>query len=158
MRMRFRGVPKPPTFDLYELPDNAELRQEDVAAWQRFSLAYTERRRREKSDGLDWKIVNNRPRTTAGASGRQSRRRPCRATPRRISARPGMCRSRKRSGAHVTDRVDRLLKQPRLEQAAAEIDLPRFKCACGQIIWALDKDTAQNFRCVKCFGVPVEQS
>ena len=67
MRERFRGVPKPPTFDLYELPDNAELRQEDVAAWQRFSLAYTERRRREKSDGLDWKIVNNRPRTTAGS-------------------------------------------------------------------------------------------
>jgi hypothetical protein len=67
MRVRFRGVPPPPKFDLYELPDNAELRQEDVAAWQRFSLAYTERRRREKLDGLEWKIVNNRPRTTVGS-------------------------------------------------------------------------------------------
>ena len=67
MRTRFRGVPPPPDFDLNKLPDGAELRQEDVAAWRRWSLAYTERMRRDGSDGLDWKIVNNRPRTTAGS-------------------------------------------------------------------------------------------
>ncbi len=67
MRDRFRGVPPPPDFDLNELPDGAELRQADVAAWRRQSLAYVERCRREKTDGLEWKIVNNRPRTTAGS-------------------------------------------------------------------------------------------
>jgi hypothetical protein len=67
MRVRFRGVPPPPEFDLWSLPDSVELRQEDVAAWQRFSLIYTERRRRERLDGLTWKLVNNRPRTTAGS-------------------------------------------------------------------------------------------
>lgn len=67
MRKRFRGVPPPAEFDLYKLPDSAELRQEDVAAWRRWSLAYCERARRDGFDGLDWKIVNNRPRTTAGS-------------------------------------------------------------------------------------------
>ena len=42
----------------------------------------------------------------------------------------------------MTDQVDRLLKQMQLEQAAAKAGLPQFKCACGQTIWALDKDTA----------------
>ena len=137
MRMRFRGVPKPPTFDLYELPDNAELRQEDVAAWQRFSLAYTERRRREKSDGLDWKIVNNRPRTTAGSLKKAIAAATMPGNTAPDFRKTKFCRSRKRSGAprreghaiaaawrrgsviapamrrrHMTDHVDRLLKQP----------------------------------------------
>ena len=58
----------------------------------------------------------------------------------------------------MTDRIEQFLKQKRLERAVAGPDLLQFKCACGQTIWALDRETAQDFRCAKCFGVPVEQT
>ena len=66
-RERDRGVPPPAKFDLFELPDGAELPTYDVATWRREALSYTERKRREGTDGLVWKIVGNRPRTTAGS-------------------------------------------------------------------------------------------
>ena len=66
-RIRDRGVPPPPAFDLWKLPDGAELRPQDVAAWKRQALSYVERLRREGTDGLEWKIVGHRPRTTVGS-------------------------------------------------------------------------------------------
>jgi hypothetical protein len=53
----------------------------------------------------------------------------------------------------MTDRVDKLLRKIRMERAAKEADLPlpRFKCACGQEIWA-EKDVAPHIGCTRCFG------
>ena len=57
----------------------------------------------------------------------------------------------------MNDRIEQFVKRERLKQAVKETSLPRFRCACGETIWAVDRETAQTFRCVKCFGVPVEQ-
>jgi hypothetical protein len=51
----------------------------------------------------------------------------------------------------MSDRVDKLLRKIRMERAAKEADLPRFKCACGQEIWA-EKDVASHIGCTRCFG------
>ena len=67
MAKRFRGVPPLPTIGLDELGDGVDIRPYDVAAYERYSLAYVERRRREKTDGLEWRLIRNRPRTTVGS-------------------------------------------------------------------------------------------
>ena len=67
MAKRFRGVPPLPTIGLDELGDSVDFRPYDVAAYDRYSLAYVERRRREGTDGLDWRLIRNRPHTTVGS-------------------------------------------------------------------------------------------
>ena len=56
----------------------------------------------------------------------------------------------------MNERVEQFLKQQQLKQAVGA-DLRRFRCACGRNHSGRGQRDGANFRCVKCFGAPVEQ-
>jgi hypothetical protein len=49
----------------------------------------------------------------------------------------------------MTEQVDKFLKRMEVWQAAESAGLPRFECACGQEIWALED---ADILCRKCGG------
>ena len=77
----FRGVPPPATFSLDALPDDAQLRDVEVAAVVRQAVSTVTGWRQDPEHPLKWDYLpGGLPRTTAGrlraylASGRRRRR------------------------------------------------------------------------------------